>query len=106
MISLTTERLGDYARISVAGEVDFSTTERLVSTVTQSFESGARTIDVEMADVGFIDSTGIGGLVRLRKRSDTQHVSFRLMNCSPRIRDILRLTGLDSVLTLVSEDEP
>ena len=106
MISFTTELLGDYARIGVRGDVDFSTTDRLVSTVAETIEAGARTIDLEMADVQFIDSTGIGGLLRLRKRSEAQQISFRLMNCSPGIRDILRLTGLDSVLTLVSEEEP
>ena len=106
MINLSTEQSGAYTRISVSGEVDFSTTQRLINTVGESFDAGAQVIDVEMADVDFIDSTGIGGLVRLSKRSSTINVSFRLLNCSPRTRDILRLTGLDSILTLVSEDEP
>lgn len=106
MISLSTEMLGDYARVSVAGEVDFSTIERLVDKVVLALDAGARTVDVELAAVEFIDSTGIGGLLRIRARAAGQKATFRLVNCSARLRDILRLTGLDSVLTLVSEEEP
>jgi len=106
MINLSTEMLGDYARVSVAGDVDFSTTERLVDKVVEALAAGARTVDVELAAVEFMDSTGIGGLLRIRTRAVDEGATFRLVNCSARLRDILRLTGMDSVLTLVSEEEP
>ncbi len=104
MLDVRTEARGDYARVILQGDVDLSTTEMLSHAYSGAVDSGATVVDLDMAGVEFIDSTGLGTLIRLRKRSESEAVAFRLANCSPRTREVLRMTRLDAVFTLLSED--
>ena len=64
-----TSRPGDdgVAHLVVAGEVDVSTAAELTAAGEQALSApGCRGLRVDLADVSFLDSTGLGALVGLR----------------------------------------
>ena len=60
-----------------------------------------------MLDVGavdFIDSSGLGLLVRLRNRAQFAHGDFKLCAVPPRFKEVLRMTRLDTVFESHASD--
>lgn len=55
---------------------------------------GLHTLVVDMADVAFIDSLGLGLLVNLRALADDRGASLSLRDVPPKAAQILELTGL------------
>ena len=53
-----------------------------------------RRIILDLAQVGYIDSSGIGTIVRLWSSAGKSHCSFQITNLSPRIKELLSMTSL------------
>lgn len=87
---------GAVVRVAVHGDLDVSTSGPIVDTVVASI-AGARLtrVVVDMTDAGFVDSTGLGSLVRLRMEARRYGARTALVGLDPRLQKLLRLTGLD-----------
>jgi N-acetylglucosaminyldiphosphoundecaprenol N-acetyl-beta-D-mannosaminyltransferase len=57
---------------------------------------------VDMQDVSFVDSSGLGMLVCLEKEARTFQVPFILINPSTQVRNSLRVARLDKILHIES----
>jgi anti-sigma B factor antagonist len=55
---------------------------------------------VDLHEVTFIDSMGLGALVGARRKVHAFRGSFALAGCNPGVLRVFRLTGLDRVFTL------
>jgi anti-anti-sigma factor len=56
-------------------------------------------IVVDVREVPFVDSTGLGTLVRCRNRCAGRSGSFRIEGAWGTFRDVLRMTRLETLLT-------
>ena len=92
---------GEIATIRVAGEIDAATApgldERLRKVETETCLSE---IDVDFADVAFIDSSGLSVLVAAHKRTRSHDVTFVVTNPSASARRLFAIAGLDMVLAV------
>jgi anti-sigma B factor antagonist len=84
----------DCAVLQVTGEVDVYTAPELRERVVQLLADGAVHIIVDLRDVRFLDSTGLGTLVGALRRVRTQDGSLMLVTSTRRILEIFNLTGL------------
>ena len=50
---------------------------------------------LDMSDIAFLDSTGLGALVRLNQRSRELDLEMLLVSPSPPVVRLLELTGLE-----------
>jgi anti-sigma B factor antagonist len=57
---------------------------------------------VDLSQVSFIDSTGLGVLVGAEKQMRDAGQALRLVVTQPQILRLLELTGLDQVFTVLS----
>jgi anti-anti-sigma factor len=90
--------------ISLRGSLDLATKDELIAGAAKALaEPGAEALAVDMSGVTFMDSTGIGALVKISTDTRKQGVTFTLEDPSDRVRRILHLTGLLEVWDL---DEP
>ncbi|HEX2902604.1 MAG TPA: STAS domain-containing protein [Jatrophihabitans sp.] len=53
---------------------------------------------LDVTRVGFVDSSGLGGLVQVSNYAESRGVRVYLDGASPRLRSLLELTGLSSLL--------
>jgi len=93
------------AVLSVAGDVDAANAHLLREAVIAAIESGAPVLVVDLAQVGYVDSVGLGTLVVSLKRAAEQRTALRLIVTSPQIEKVLKITGLLTVFDIYS-DQP
>jgi anti-sigma B factor antagonist len=89
---------GLLALVSVAGELDLHTSERLRRAIGEATTDGPDTVVVDLSRVGFIDSTAVGVLVQQTKRLEGRGRSLLLVTNDPRTLRVFEVTGLDRIL--------
>ena len=81
-----------------ASRIDSAVTAQFVQSATAAI-AGATSVVVDLSRVSMVDSTGLGGLVGLRKALGTQG-SLAIVATQPTVLHLFRLTRLDSVLPM------
>jgi anti-anti-sigma factor len=85
---------GSSGRLVVRGEVDVQTAPLLERAVTDVFDAGTRHVTLDLADVGFIDSSGLRTLIALQRRAETEEGTLRLTPQSRAVMRLFEVTGL------------
>lgn len=80
------------SRIDAAGAVQFK--DRVLSLA----EGGAGRVYLDLSGVGFLDSSGLGALVAVRRMLGTR--SFELISPTAPVMRVLRLTRMDMVFPI------
>jgi anti-anti-sigma factor len=85
------------------GRLVAGATDILSSTVTPLITDFKRVI-LDLSDLKHTDSLGLGTLVRLYVSAKSEGCSLELMHLSQQIRNLLGLTNLFSVFTVIGEN--
>ena len=112
MLEHKVRRVGPVYILDLSGRI--STTEGMAlgpgravtlhDIVRSLYEEGARCLVLNLKDVTYVDSSGIGelfGIYTTLKRSDGKLV---LLSPNSRVRDVMKLTRLDTVLGISDEE--
>lgn len=91
---------GDYTVIAVSGELDVFTAPSLDKLLAESIEAGSISLIVDLTDVTFLDSTGLGSMVKGLKGTKDQGGSLRVVASADRIVKVFKITGLDQAMSL------
>lgn len=86
--------IADHPTLVVYGEVDVVTSPRLHEALEQLLEDGPSLVLVDMANVTFIDSSGLGALVVADRHLEERGSELRLVALSPRVTSVLEAAGL------------
>lgn len=88
----------------VSGELDFGTTAGFLEVVQPLAESG-RPLILDLADLAFCDSSGLGVFVRLHKLAADAGGSLCLARLRPQLESTIKLTMLHRLL-VIRDDVP
>ena len=99
-LSLSTRSVGEQTVLDVAGEVDVYSAPALRDRITELLQDNQPSLVVNLADVSFLDSTGIGTLVAGLNRAVQLGGTLTLVCDHDRILKLFRITGLDAVFTI------
>ncbi len=97
-ITLTTEQTDGASVVTVVGEVDVHTAPQLDEALTALVEAANYRLIVDLSGVEFLDSTGLGVLVKALKRVREHDGSLDVVASADRITKVFRITGLDSAI--------
>ncbi|MBA2560863.1 MAG: STAS domain-containing protein [Propionibacteriales bacterium] len=87
--------------VTVSGDLDVSDALSLRETLGQAQGDSARPVLLDLAEVGFIDSAGIGLLVSAHRRAAGGGGQFALAALTPTVARVLELTRTDRMLTVL-----
>jgi anti-sigma B factor antagonist len=93
-LSVTVHHEDGSAVVTVSGEVDLSSVSQLRDRLYELVDSGEPVI-VDLEQVTFIDSTGLGALVGAYRRAAAHGGSLHAVCVHPQARRLLWLTGVD-----------
>jgi anti-sigma B factor antagonist len=85
--------------ISISGELDFGTTARFLA-VAQPLAEAGRSLVLDLADLMFCDSSGLGALVRLHKLADDAGGNLTLARPRPQLESTIKVTMLHRLLVI------
>ena len=87
--------------VVVAGELSLAEAEKLDRHLSGLLAAtDEELIVVDLARLMFIDSTGLGVLVRAQRAADERGIRLAVRNPGPQTQRLLSLTGLDAHLVL------
>jgi anti-anti-sigma factor len=105
-MELETREDGDITILTVTGDLVIGEAESTFKkTVMQLVEEGRVNLLVDLSAVGFLDSSGLGALVRALTQSQKEGGQTKLLKAGPQIRKLLQMTKLDSVFEIHDDME-
>ena len=96
-----TSNLGRHV-ITVSGEVDLASSPQLDDAIISTLDSGAKAVAIDLTDVSFMDSSGLGVIVRGLKRCREAEIDLDLVITNERVLKVFGITGLDQVIPIHS----
>jgi anti-sigma B factor antagonist len=91
--------------VSLQGEIDASTAPRLGSCLFGLADEGMRAVVVDLSEVTFMDSTGIGVLLNAMGHFSSRHGKLLFVCPTARVLRPFEVTGLVGHLTIVDSRE-
>jgi anti-sigma B factor antagonist len=86
--------------VSVTGEADVYSAPSVEREFQSALDLGGRFVAVDLADVGFVDSTVLALLVRFDRRFRTRGGEMVVISDDRRVLRTFEITGLDRVLRM------
>jgi anti-sigma B factor antagonist len=99
-LSLETRQTDDVTIVAVGGEIDVYTAPKLRDKITELVSDGKYHLVIDMENVEFLDSTGLGVLVGGLKKVRAHDGSMEIVCNQDRLLKIFRITGLAKVFTI------
>jgi len=95
---------GEHKILSINGEVDLYNVGELKKILFAATDGSNKSVVIDMRDVNYMNSSGIGALVAGQKKMKALGGKFLLLNISDDVLNILKLATLDKFFTIL-EDE-
>ncbi|MGA8116183.1 MAG: STAS domain-containing protein [Actinocatenispora sp.] len=96
----------DETVVALVGEIDIHTVSRLVTAVEESLADGPSRLLLDMGEVTFCDSQGLGTLVVLNRTATRARSSLVLTNVGAFLDRLLEVTGLRNAFTIRASETP
>ena len=104
-VKLTTHQKGEVIIVVASGKLTMGEGASTLRTkIRELVASGSRRIVLNMADVSYMDSSGMGELIAAHTTVTTAGGEIKLLNLAKRVHDLLKLTKLYTVFEAF-EDE-
>ncbi|PZS29824.1 MAG: anti-sigma factor antagonist [Pseudonocardiales bacterium] len=99
-LSVSQQSVGEYPVLAVRGEVDVYSAPTLADGLNTLLDSGTKPVIVDLTEVGFLDSTGLGVLVAARTAAVDAGRALPIACGHERILKLFKITGLDAVFDI------
>jgi anti-sigma B factor antagonist len=103
-LQISMREKGDVAILDLAGELIAGECPALPQQVKKLLSLGKRKIAINLSEVGYVDSTGLGSLVASFTSVRSQDGALRLLSPSPVISAAIQVTLLDRVMQTYSRE--
>ncbi|GLY11797.1 anti-sigma factor antagonist [Bacillus badius] len=104
-ITIDVKEMEQQTKVKIAGEIDAYTAPKLRETVFPYTEKDQARIVIDLSEVSYMDSTGLGVFVGLFKSLNANGGTLQLIGLSERLRRLFDITGLADIMNINSEVE-
>ena len=95
-LNLEIVRTPDEITVHCTGKINSSTTAQLQTTV-RALIPEAKSVVLDLTDVSYMDSSGLGTIVSLYLSAKRQHCALKLVHLNKRLQELFRITKLATV---------
>lgn len=93
-LSITEDAADGAVRLTLAGHVDFTSAPDLAARIERARRDGHERLELDLAEVGFVDATGLAVLMSARRKFAAENERIVLRRISAQLRKVLEVTGL------------
>ena len=97
-LTVSTKTQNNAAVVHVTGEVDVSCASQLRDALDSALEGEIQSLEIDLGDVPYIDSTGIGVLVGGAHRAADAEVAFVVTHPQRNVARVLNMLGVNEEL--------
>ncbi|HOO55655.1 MAG TPA: STAS domain-containing protein [bacterium] len=102
-VKMEVKREEDYILFSVTGEIDLYNAKQLKDKVNTTTENAkTQNLILNLLEVDYIDSTGLGILIGIKRRTSENNGKMVLVLVSERISKLFEITGLSNIFVIKS----
>lgn len=91
--------------VKLGGEIDAYTAPQLRDTLFPLSEKEKVNMVVNLTEVGYMDSTGLGVFVGVFKNIRSKNGELKLIGLSRRLKRLFEITGLAEIMDINSQNE-
>ena len=92
--------MGKAVMMVLNGVLDIETVDEFNQLASRMVEDGVVQFTLRLDGVEYLDSSGLGALVRLQRQVNSRSGSLELRGLQPAIRGLIQLTRLDRVFAI------
>ncbi|MFZ0287970.1 MAG: STAS domain-containing protein [Candidatus Sulfotelmatobacter sp.] len=96
-LTLVTEKTPTEATVRCSGRITMENADQLRDTARKLIAESKRLV-LDLSDVSYLDSSGLGMIVGVYISAKKARCQLKLINLSPRVKEIFTLTRLDEAL--------
>jgi anti-sigma B factor antagonist len=101
----TTRHIGDIAVLDISGRITLGEGNVMLREIVRELaDKGNNKIVLNLGEVQYIDSSGVGELVKTHTTVRNQGGQLRLVNLNKRVNDLLQMTRLSSVFDIERDE--
>ena len=105
-VKLTTRQVNEVTVIDVSGRITLGEGSSLLRDELRSLiGSNRRMILLNMADVSYVDSSGIGQLVAALTTVNSLGGQLKLLNLTKRLKELLQMTKVISIFEVFDDEK-
>lgn len=97
-MEIVKQRSGEFLDLRVSGRLDNHWSQPFDDAIEEMLREGAHHLRVDLTEVTYLSSAGIGVLMNAYRETKNLNGSFLITEASERVRTMLRLVDLESVL--------
>jgi anti-sigma B factor antagonist len=95
--SASTRQLGEVTIVDVRGRFTLIEGEAVHELLVDLFRDGKKRLLLNFRDVSYLDSSGVGQLIRSLYTARKNDAELKAVDLSPRALEVLRLTNLHTI---------
>ncbi|MDR4950009.1 STAS domain-containing protein [Neobacillus cucumis] len=99
-LSIDVHQKKEEVSVRLAGEIDAFTASSLREELLPLADGKNTTMIINLKDVSYLDSTGLGVFVGIFKKLKENGGELRLVELSERLRRLFEITGLDKIMNI------
>jgi len=103
-MDIQVESQGDRRIVHIQGKITFEYCPVLQSSLDSAVDQGVREVVIDFKDVPFIDSSGVGEVLRLFKRMKDGNGEVVLLNPNRKLRDLFSMYRFDRFMKIRPEE--
>ena len=101
----TTRHVGDVAVLEISGRITLGEGNVMLREIVRELlDKGNKKIVLDLDEVQYVDSSGIGELVKTHTTVRNQGGQLRLINLNKRVNDLLQMTRLSAVFDIERDE--
>ncbi|MFD1038359.1 STAS domain-containing protein [Virgibacillus byunsanensis] len=86
--------------VNLSGEIDAYTAPQLKEALLPLTNVDGHTVEVNMENVNYMDSTGLGVFISALKSTKENNSHLKLVNLQDRVSRLFKITGLNEVINI------
>lgn len=101
-MNITTKQNGSEAVLALSGRFDFNSHRDFRSSYEAALQSsGTKTINLNMAQVDYLDSSALGMLLLLNEKARAANMEIVISNAPQSVRKIIEVANFSKIFRLV-----